>query len=115
MLLLLSTRWAFLIEENIEEMMNDNPSEPKPIDFEAYSRIFPHDSLFDSSTLRQFKRTGPVGGLPDFNKVKRSLQLSGHDVFGEKIYATIFSSVLLCSSEIVTHTFQTQKMLVTQV
>ena len=101
MLLLLSTRWAFLIEENIEEMMNDNPSEPKPIDFEAYSRIFPHDSLFDSSTLRQFKRTGPVGGLPDFNKVKRSLQLSGHDVFGEKIYATIFSCVLLCSSEIV--------------
>ena len=96
MLLLLSTRGAFLIEENIEEMMNDNPSEPKPIDFEAYSRIFPHDSLFDSSTLRQFKRTGPVGGLPDFNKVKRSLQLSGHDVFGEKIYATIFSSVSLC-------------------
>ena len=90
MLLLLTISRAFLIEENLKEIMNEDPSEPEPIDFEAYSRIYPFeknpfDSLFDSSTLRQFKRAWPVGGFLDFNKVKRSLQFSDPNVFGEKV------------------------------
>ena len=92
MLLLLTISRAFLIEENLKEIMNEVPSEPEPepIDFEAYSRIYPFeknpfDSLFDSSTLRQFKRAWPVGGFLDFNKVKRSLQFSDPNVFGEKV------------------------------